>query len=388
MSVSIAWVVGLALLRLVGLPPEACGNPSAIAAGVAVGEAAGWMGRALLPDGRFVYQFDKATGAAAADYNTVRHAAVVMSLYQLAASGDRSGLATADAGMAFMLDHLVRHGDRAVFAYQEGDPKLGSSALMLAGLAHRRLATGDPQYDGLMAELARGVLNLQRPNGGFWAYTNGSSGQPMLEQTSLYYTGEAFWALALMHRLFPDEGYDVAVRAVAGYIATERDDEEGYIHPPWADQWATYGFNEMVGWGETLAPEHIVYLRSLAARYGLMVRGESQRQSGGLAGLVRGGQARGGGFGTVAEGLGSLWRLSGSQSGLADLRGAIEERLTCAAGILIDRQYDAADAAAYPRPDLVRGAWFVGDETRMDDQQHVMSGIMLARPLLEERGEP
>ena len=39
------------------------------------------------PDGRYLYEYDRATDEARPGYNIVRHAGVTMSLYQLAAVG-------------------------------------------------------------------------------------------------------------------------------------------------------------------------------------------------------------------------------------------------------------------------------------------------------------
>ena len=50
-----------------------------------------------------------------------------------------------------------------------------------------------------------------------------------------------------------------------------------------------------------------------------------------------------------------------------------------------DRQVDADEAAATADPDRTRGAWFQFDITQMDDQQHAMSAVLLALPILEGR---
>ena len=65
------------------------------------------------------------------------------------------------------------------------------------------------------------------------------------------------------------------------------------------------------------------------------------------------------------------------------MRGAVAERATCIAGLAIDDQADAADAAGYKRPDRVEGAWFRDGETRMDDQQHALSGLLRTIPIAE-----
>jgi hypothetical protein len=285
-----------------------------------------------------------------------------------------------------MVAHLVRHDDRANLAGPGEQAKLGATALMLAGLAHRRLATADPVHDDLMRELARGIVGQQRPDGSMLNLTDRETGVPVPDVTSLYSTGEAFWALALVHELFPDEGWDAPTRAVATYIATDRDDDEDVVHQPWADQWSAYGFAEMADWG--LDDVHIAYLTELIDRFGVMTRGEAQRESGGPGQWLRGGEARGAGFGTVAEAMGSFWRLTAVEPRLAHLHETVGDRLHCAAGILVDRQQDADDAAGYARPDLVEGAWFLDDGTRMDDQQHAVSGIARAVALAQERGDP
>ena len=62
------------------------------------------------------------------------------------------------------------------------------------------------------------------------------------------------------------------------------------------------------------------------------------------------------------------------------------DSIECGAGVLIERQRDSHDLAT-------AGAWFTDDETRMDDQQHAISGLLALAALLEEtqsaaRSEP
>jgi hypothetical protein len=118
------------------------------------------------------------------------------------------------------------------------------------------------------------------------------------------------------------------------------------------------------------------YARRLAGRFGLFTRGEAQKRADGIQRLIRLEYARGAGFGTVNEGVTSLWRLASVEPRLADLRDPLAERARCAAGITASRQQTAEVAARYPDPDRVLGAWFTDDRTRMDDQQHALSGLL------------
>ena len=44
---------------------------------------------------------------------------------------------------------------------------------------------------------------------------------------------------------------------------------------------------------------------------------------------------------------------------------------------------DREEAEQYADPGKVEGAWFIDDVTRMDDQQHALSALLLAMPILE-----
>jgi hypothetical protein len=372
-AVVAAWAVGAAVVRVGAIPPERCPPitlDEARAGAVAAGE---WIERAQKADGTYLYDYDRAEDRDLGGYNEVRHAGVTMSLYQLAAGGEDRFIAPADRALDLMLANILRRDGWAAFEYG-GQVKLGASALLLASLAYRRDATGDTRHDELMREIGRFFRTLQRPDGGFLAYYDPNAGRPIPGLTSLYSTGEAYFGYALLANRFPGEGWDDLARRAGRYVATDRDEDEGQRLDPWADQWAAYALDQMKHW--PLTDEEVDYARRLAGRFGLFTRGESQKRSGGIQRLIRLEYARGAGFGTVVEGVTSLWRVAGVEPRLADLREPLAERARCAAGITADRQVTAEEAAEYARPELVEGAWFVDDGTRMDDQQHSLSGLI------------
>ncbi len=362
------------------LPP--CDLPTSAELHEAVASSAAWMERALQPNNRFWYEYDRSTDTFASNYFDVRHAGVVMSLYQVAATGDLSVLETADGGLQYILDNLNTVGDITAFDDYRRDTDLGSTALAVNALVHRRIATNDQAYDDLLRAMGRYMQSLLRPDGGMWfgAFSDGL--EPMVGRTSTFYTGEAFWGFGLLANQFPGEGWDDSAREVAHYLATARDAEEGIENPPLADQWASYGFSEMRTWGDLAEPE-LAYVRSLSEAYHKRVEREIRREASRVGDgteppreSVR--QSRGAAFGTTVEALSALWRLSRQDPGMADLEPQLRQDLLCGAGILVARQYDTERAAPYARPDVVEGAWYTDDVTRMDDQQHAMSGVALA----------
>jgi len=374
------WMVGAVVLRATVAPTAICPAIDAQSARLASVAAAVWIAEGQQPDGSYLYEFNRDTGLAADDYNVVRHAGVTMSLYQLAAAGDLSVIPSADRGLAYMQANLLRRDDWAAFRDpRSGRVQLGAGALMLAALEQRRLATGDGRHDALMREIARFLLVMQRADGAFLADWLPSTGAPDPSQTSKYATGEAFWTLTLMHEAFPREGWDIPSRKVADYLSTRRDAEEGFSFPPWADQWAAYGLAEMADW--PLNEANIAYARTLADRFGFLVRVESGRRDTRVSTLLRGRQARAAGMGTWGEALDSLWRLSSEDARMADMRETIGDRAICVAGMLAARQVPPGRGA----DESDAGAWFTNDVTRMDDQQHALSALLQSEVILQTR---
>ncbi|MSQ61152.1 MAG: hypothetical protein EXR43_00995 [Dehalococcoidia bacterium] len=338
--------------------------------------------RAQRDDGAYVYEYDSRTKTESPLYNEVRHAGVTLTLFQAAGrlDADVPALAAGDHGLDWMIAHLLRRDGRAALLNPAGEQaSLGASALMTVGLAERRLATGDRRHDSLMRELGAFMVGLQRPDGRFYVAYDPSAGQPV-EGTSRYYPGEALWALTLLYRAFPGEGWDRSARAAADSLATRRDEIEDVPFPPLADQWTAYGFAEMAAAGLTLTDAEALYARRLARRFGFLVRSESGRGDNRLGDAIRGPAPRGAGLGTWIEALAGLWRLAETDERLADLRGPIYERLACGAGILASHQTLDAGATA-----LEFGAWYRDGVTRMHDQQHAFSAMLYTADALEGR---
>jgi hypothetical protein len=373
-SAAALWAGSFVGLRLSVLAPEDCPEASSAALEASAVAAGEWIDRAQGDDGRYVYEYDRDADRIAPGYNIVRHAGVTMSLYQLARAGHPDVVETADAGLALMLESLVPAGDGMAFVENDSTARLGASALMAAALAQRRDATGDDRYDDELRALGRFLVGQITTGGQMLNVYDLQAGAPTPGQTSRYSTGEAAWALAQLHNLFPDEGWDAPARGVLDYLATVRDEVENLDFAPWPDQWAAYTLAELAPSG--LDEHHVRYARSLSERFGVLVRAESQKGGWPLPFIDV--TARGAGLGVWVEGLGALAGAAERDDRLADLRPALRARVVCGAALLAERQPDRREAAAWDSPSLVEGAWFRYDVTRMDDQQHALSGLLVA----------
>jgi hypothetical protein len=373
---------GLGVFRVAVVPAEVCPVVTAAQTRHAIDEAAAWLLRGLGEDGRYLYGYDRDADEVSGDYNGTRHAGVTMSLYQYAAAAGRPDVvATADRGLQFMLDHLLIEGDWQAWRSPGEEVQLGSNALLVAALVMRREATGDRRYDDLMRRVGRFLLAQQQPDGRMHAYWNPDIRQSVPVQGK-FATGEAAWALALLDGQFPGEGWAAPALPTLDYLARQRDRDMGFL-TRMPDHWAAYAMAEL-GPG-ALDEVRSAYSRRLAGYFGVRLRFEAQRRGTGINLLVRWVPGTPAGVGTAGEGMAALWRLAQQDERLADLVPNVEDRLDCFAGMMVERQATAAEAAGYPRPELVRGAWFYRGYVQMDDVQHVMAGLLAALPVLEAR---
>jgi small neutral amino acid transporter SnatA (MarC family) len=375
----------LALAFVVVAPPEHCPTVTAGELRRSSQAAVDWFVRNQETDGAWLYLYDADDDTTPAEYNEVRHAGVTMGLYQAAAAGLPGALRSADRGTEWALDRLLRSDGWAALE-GEGRVTTGATALLAAGLDIRREATGERRYDEVLDELGRFLLAQTEPSGAVLASYDTTRGAPVPGDYSKYYTGEAYWALARLHRASPGERWGAAADRIGAYLATSRDEVEDHW-PPIPDHWASYGMSETVKFPERgrppLTEDEVDYARRQAELFGFQARWLAHYH-GPWGGVVRGGyEPRGGWYGVVDEALTGWWLTAREDPRMADLRAPIAERATCVAGLAMDEQSDAEEAADAARPERVEGAWFTDGETRMDDQQHALAGLLRTIPIVQ-----
>jgi small neutral amino acid transporter SnatA (MarC family) len=382
--------IALALILVfafgVAAPPERCPTASPAELRDSAQAAVDWFARNQNADGSWLYEYNRDTGtvAPAADYNWVRHAGATMGLYQAAAAGLPRALDSADRGVEWALDRLIQHEGWVAFG-SPSQVSTGASALLAAGLTIRREATGDDRYDDVLARLGRFLVAQTEPSGAVLASYDAVTGEPVAGDYSKYFTGETYWALARLERVYPGEDWGETADRIGTYLATRRDEAEDHW-PPIPDHWAAYGVSESLSGGDrSLTGDEADYGRRQAELFGAQARWLAQRY-GPWGAVVRAGYTpRGGWYGVIGEALTGWWLVAGDDPRLADLRGAIGDRATCIAGLAVSSQADARDAAGADRPGRVEGAWFRDDLTRMDDQQHALSALLRTIPIAQAR---
>ena len=387
----LSWVLVLGGLRAFVVQAEHCGDPTAAELRASADAAVGWFVRNQRDDGAWLYRYDRDTDTDLGAYNITRHAGVTMSLEQAAGAGlaeSEAAAASAERGIEWALDRLYEGPGWRAFA-GEGDGQFGSgaSALLTAALVLRRERTGDEQYDDVLGDLGAFLTAMVNDRGQVYGQYDRSTGAVVPDSWSKYFTGEAFWALTLLHRAFPDDGYGDAAERIAHYIATERREVEGF-RPDVPDHWAAYGFAVMTTWPDWELPdEYVPYVRRQSGLQSLQIRYESQRTNSLFSYRTRGRQTLGAGLGTIGEALSNWEIVAAATPALADIREPLAERARCVGGALVDRQTGPDDVGTDDES-IVLGAWFQFDVTQMDDQQHGLSALLGAAALTDAEETP
>ncbi len=347
--------------------------------------AGGWLDRNLDEGGRFVYGYDRDTNAENQDYNIVRHAGAMNSLYQLVAAGETQFLDGADRALGYLLELRIEHEDWVTIAEPGTRANLGTVGFLVVGLVQRRAVTGDAGYDDLLRDLGRFIVAQQEPDGSILAYWDQRSETPSPDEYGAFATGEAAWALVELDNVFPGEGWWAAAEPTMHYLADgTRELKEGQL-ARLPDHWGAYAL-EAAG-ADRLDDALIAYARRLAGYFSIRLRMENQRTGSALNVAVRGFPGPPAGVGTAAEGMAALYRLAETDPRLTDLLPDMVERMACGAGTMVQRQVGEAEAAEEPEPRLAVGAWFYRSYTQVDDQQHVLSGLLGAETAMRGRNQ-
>ena len=361
----VAWaalgaVVLLGATRIAVAPAERCPAVSAVDARASVDAAVAWLADGQQADGMFTYS------NVLPGYNVVRHAGVLLSLEQAVTAGFDDAERVAERGRRWALDRLVPAGGGAALPELTGEVRTGAGALFARSLLEGRARTGSTEHDDVLGDLGRFLAGQVLADGAVSSRWDPATDAAVPTQRDIFFTGQVLWALDGIDRAGLADEVVRAATARVGEFLPRRDRFENRF-PPVSDHWGAYAYD---GLGlSRLTPTQLAHAERLAGIIGVQVRGESTRWRGGLVGTLRGGIASGSGLGTLGEGGLALLRLLGEERAPG-----LSARMRCVAGMIVERQGDD-------------GAWYREGVTRMDDQQHSISALLAAAPVLEDPGD-
>mgnify|MGYP004458731057 FL=1 len=199
-------------------------------------------------DGKFVYGYYPIFYKEIQGYNTLRHTSSIWSLicaYRL--TKDKFTLNQIKKAIGFTVANTFKkYPDRdgvtnTVYLAEpsSGEVKLGANAVAVIMLTEYMNAVGTDKYRTLCEELGNGILELfDKRDGSFFHVLNFPTLSPKDKFRTVYYDGEATFALCRLYGLTKDKKWLDAAALSADRFIRERYEKH-------RDHWVAYAMNEL-----------------------------------------------------------------------------------------------------------------------------------------------
>ena len=290
--------------------------------------------------------------------------------------------AAAGQAVGYMLAQTHPCGSEALCIAEEGEVKLGGNALAILALVYHLRTVDDPEHLAAAQALARWIVQVQKENGAFGIHKMAFPDERRMDFTSIYYPGEAIYALAQLYELDRRREWLEAAAKNAGYLITERDRELKTDALP-HDHWLLYGLAKLA----RAAPA------PLWKRHGLRIaRGIIATQNRDATPLDWTGSfyrpPRSTPTATRTEGLGAAYALASDND--HGLKEAILDAYCRGVGFQLQTQFHPEKAMYLSDPRRVLGGFhrsLTDYEIRIDYNQHNISSLLGLHAILKASGK-
>ncbi len=203
--------------------------------------ASGFLANQIEDDGSFLYGIYPRFNEEIDGYNMAGHAGALWSLidcYSLHSNSESAKRIT--QGIDFMLDQVVydSNGNAYLYEKESDEIKLGAGSLAVIALTEYMEAFQDNKYQDVCCALGNGILSLLDQSGGQYYHVLNGDFTPKEAFRSIYYDGEATFALCRLYGLTGEQIWlDAAKSAVQHFIEAD--------YTRCKDHWVAYSMNEI-----------------------------------------------------------------------------------------------------------------------------------------------
>lgn len=207
-----------------------------------VENASGFLIDQVGKDGKFIYgyypRFDKEID----NYNIVRHASTLWSLVcQYRMTGNEKLIPVIESAIDYMIDNaIVYSDDNTAYLYEDksDEIKLGGCGVAVVALAEYMDALDSDKYMDVAVKLGNGILTMLDEGSGKYYHVLRGDFSRKEEFRTVYYDGEASFALCKLYGLTDDEKWLSAAESAAAHFI-----EADYTQ--YKDHWVAYTMNEL-----------------------------------------------------------------------------------------------------------------------------------------------
>lgn len=190
-------------------------------------------------NGKYTYGYFPLKDEENTDYNILRHAGTTWSIIERYNSS-QTQKETIDTALKYLID-TVKYLDSETAYVEElknGELKLGGNALAIIAISEYINKFENDTYLELLKKLGNGIINMQEENGSFIHVLNASDFSMLEKYRTVYYDGEAVFALCKLYAITNDKKYlDAAENAIKYFIEND--------YTKYCDHWISYAMNEI-----------------------------------------------------------------------------------------------------------------------------------------------
>lgn len=203
--------------------------------------ASAFLTKQIKEDGSFVYGIYPRFDNEIDNYNIVRHASTLWSLicrYRLAPDKDLEK--KIDSTIGFMLESVIYDSEGRGYLYEEkaDEIKLGGCGIAVVALTEYMDVFQNRKYEDICCALGQGILSMMDQDSGEYYHVLDGDFEKKEEFRTVYYDGEATFALSRLYALTGNELWlNAAKSAVRHFIAAD--------YTQYKDHWVAYSMNEI-----------------------------------------------------------------------------------------------------------------------------------------------
>lgn len=201
-----------------------------------------WLAKEINEDGSFNYGYYPTYDRKLTAYNILRHTVTVQTLmwaYEM--NGDETLLPKIENTVAYLTQgNIVYRDEHTAYAIDRSNSeiKLGGNALAIIMLSQYMELFQTSQYQELCKDLGNGILSLMDMEQGAYYHVLNTDFSKKEEYRTVFYDGEATYALSILYGMTGDTKWlDAAKAAADNFIRKD--------YTKYKDHWVSYAMNEI-----------------------------------------------------------------------------------------------------------------------------------------------
>ena len=208
-----------------------------------IANSSNYLSNMLQSSGKFIYGYNPLKNKELTSYNILRHCGSVWSLivcFDENTKNKESLKANINNATEYMISQIREQDKNISYIIEEktDEIKLGGNALAVIAMCEYTEKFQDSKYIELLKKLANGIINMQEDGGNYIHVLNASDFSKKEDYRTVYYDGEATFALIKLYGITNDEKYLNSAKKAMDYFV-----ENNYTK--YCDHWLSYASNEI-----------------------------------------------------------------------------------------------------------------------------------------------